>query len=118
MAMDVAEWLRQLGLEQYAPAFRENGIDGRVLPDLTAEDLKDLGVSLVGHRRLLLKAIGALRPEAGPAADRPIVSATAEPASEDHHRLPEADAERRQLSVMFCDLVDSTPLSARLDPED
>jgi hypothetical protein len=74
--IDVTEWLRSLGLEQYAPAFRENGIDDRVLLDLTAEDLKDLGVSLVGHRRLLLKAIGALRPEAGPAADPPTVSAT------------------------------------------
>src|SRR5215471_13459898 len=115
--MDVGEWLRQLGLEQYEPAFRENGIDGRVLPDLTAEDLKDLGVSLVGHRRLLLKAIGALRPDAAPTAGAPTVSATAEPATDDHRRSPETGAERRQLSVMFCDLVDSTPLSARLDPE-
>jgi len=58
--MDVADWLRKLGLEQYEPAFRANEIDERVLPSLTAEDLKDLGVSLVGHRRRLLDAIAAL----------------------------------------------------------
>src|SRR5215470_14144094 len=74
VAMDVGEWLRSLGLEQHAPVFRENGIDGRVLPKLTAEDLKDLGISLVGHRRLLLKAIGALHPEPAPATDPPVVS--------------------------------------------
>jgi class 3 adenylate cyclase/predicted ATPase len=101
--MDVAEWLRRLGLEQYEPAFRANEIDARVLPSLTAEDLKDLGVTLVGHRRRLLDAIAALGSEA-PAA------ATAPPAR--------TDAERRQLTVMFCDLVGSTALSAQLDPED
>jgi len=58
--MDVAEWLRKLGLEQYEPAFRANEIDARVLPCLTAEDLRDLGVTLVGHRRRLLDAIAAL----------------------------------------------------------
>jgi class 3 adenylate cyclase/predicted ATPase len=106
--MDIGEWLRQLGLEEYAPAFRENGIDGRVLPDLTAEDLKDLGVTMVGHRRQLLKAIGALRPGASPAVEWTGVSPPA----------VVREAERRHLSVMFCDLVDSTPLSVRLDPED
>ena len=110
--MDVAEWLRGLGLEQYAAAFQENQIDKRVLPSLTAEDLKDLGVSLIGHRRLLLDAIAALR-EAGP-----------KPAASDHPAaLPDpaanpADAERRQLTVMFCDIVGSTALSTQLDPED
>ena len=59
--MNVAEWLRALGLEQYAAAFPDNEIDERVLPSLTAADLKDLGVSLIGHRRLLLDAIAALR---------------------------------------------------------
>jgi hypothetical protein len=59
--MDVADWLRKLGLEQYEPAFRANEIDARILPSLTAEDLKDLGVGLVGHRRRLLDAIAALR---------------------------------------------------------
>jgi hypothetical protein len=62
--MDIAAWLRGLGLEQYEPAFRANEIDERVLPSLTAEDLKDLGVSLVGHRRRLLEAIAALGTEA------------------------------------------------------
>ncbi len=66
--MDVADWLRELGLEQYEPAFRDNEIDGRVLPSLTAEDLKDLGVTLVGHRRRLLDAIAALGADGRPAA--------------------------------------------------
>jgi class 3 adenylate cyclase/predicted ATPase len=102
--MDVAEWLRTLGLEQYEPAFRANEIDERVLPRLTTEDLKDLGVGLVGHRRRLLDAIAAL------GARTPTVTVT--PAA------ARSDAERRQLTVMFCDLVGSTELSARLDPED
>src|SRR5437667_7631925 len=106
--MDIAEWLRKLGLEQYEPGFRANEVDASLLPSLTAEDLKDLGVTLVGHRRRLLDAIAALGAEA-PAAP---VSAVAPdtPAS--------AEAERRQLTVMFCDLVGSTPLSTRHDPED
>ena len=99
--MDVAEWLRGLGLEQYEPAFRTNEIDARVLPSLTPEDLKDLGVSLVGHRRRLLDAISALTAEVPLATVR-----------------VRADAERRQLTVMFCDLVGSTALSSQLDPED
>src|ERR1700730_3886389 len=101
--MDVADWLRKLGLEQYEPAFRANEIDERVLPSLTTEDLKDLGVSLVGHRRRLLDAIAALGAEA------PTATVTAP---------IQAEAERRQLTVMFCDLVGSTELSAHLDPED
>ena len=60
MSIDIGEWLRKLGLEQYEPAFRANEIDAGVLPSLTAEDLRDLGVSLVGHRRRLLNAIAAL----------------------------------------------------------
>src|SRR5215472_2727871 len=105
--MDVADWLRKLGLEQYEPAFRANEIDARVLPTLTAEDLKDLGVTLVGHRRRLLDAIAALGAEVPAAVTTEWRTARAQP-----------DAERRQLTVMFCDLVDSTPLSSRLDPED
>jgi hypothetical protein len=65
-AMDIADWLRKLGLEQHEPAFRENEIDARVLPSLTAEDLKDLGITLVGHRRRLLDAIAALGTTAPP----------------------------------------------------
>src|SRR6476620_7873064 len=107
MAIDITAWLGKLGLEQYAPAFRDNAIDSGVLPRLTAEDLKDLGVTLVGHRRRLLDAIAALGAEV-PAA----VAAASRTAASG------ADAERRQLTVMFCDLVDSTALSSRLDPED
>jgi class 3 adenylate cyclase/predicted ATPase len=104
--MDVGEWLRTLGLEQYEPAFRANEIDESVLASLTAEDLKDLGVILVGHRRRLLDAIAAL---GSPLPNPP------PPAGEGRVG---AEAERRQLTVMFCDLVGSTQLSARLDPED
>jgi hypothetical protein len=64
--MDIAEWLRVLGLAEYEPAFRENAIDASVLPSLTADDLKDLGVTMVGHRRKLLDAIAALRAEPSP----------------------------------------------------
>ena len=103
--MKVAEWLRGLGLEQYAPAFRDNHVDGEVLRRLTAEDLRELGVASIGHRRRLLDAIAALV-----AADTPPISTPAP--------IAVTEAERRQLTVMFCDLVGSTPLSARLDPED
>jgi class 3 adenylate cyclase/predicted ATPase len=106
--MDVAAWLQGLGLERYAPAFRDNEIDWDALPKLTSEDLKDLGVVLGGHRRKLLDAIAAL------GAALPAATVTA--ASRDA-RAP-ADAERRQLTVMFCDLVGSTALSTRHDPED
>src|SRR3954452_19175784 len=105
--MDIAAWLGGLGLEQYAPAFRDNDVDGEVLPELTADDLISIGVSSVGHRRKLLAAIAALR------SDAPPVAAQVAPAG-----AVSADAERRQLTVMFCDLVGSTALAARLDPED
>ena len=110
--MDVGVWLRSLGLGQYETAFRDNEIDGEVLPNLTAEDLKDLGVAIVGHRRKLLLAIGAL--SVAPAAQPPVAKAGAptEPTP------AAAFAERRRLTVMFVDLVGSTALSARLDPED
>src|SRR5690349_17462913 len=112
--MDVAAWLRGLGLEQYAQLFRENDIDGEILCGMTAEDLKELGISSFGHRRRLLNAITALGAEP-PTRDvaRSATSVTSAPTSP-----PPIDAERRQLTVMFCDLVGSTPLSARLDPED
>ncbi len=102
----------RLGLEQYEPAFRANEIDARVLPSLTAEDLKDLGVNLVGHRRRLLDAIAAL---GSPLPNPPLPGRV--PGITGEGRV-EAEAERRQLTVMFCDLVGSTALSARLDPED
>ncbi len=112
--MDMAAWLQDLGLERYAPAFRDNEIDARVLPSLTAEDLKDLGVTLVGHRRLLLNAIATL----GSAGTAATVSATAVTVAPPDAPAPSTDAERRQLTVMFCDLVGSTALSTRHDPED
>ena len=110
--MDVAVWLRGLGLERYDQAFRDNEIDEKVLPGLTAEDLKDLGVTLVGHRRRLLDAIAALG--AAVATGSPLPNP---PPLTGEGRVG-VEAERRQLTVMFCDLVGSTALSARLDPED
>src|SRR3984893_16748991 len=111
--MDVAAWLRGLGLEQYEPAFRDNFVDADVLPDLTAEDLVGLGVTAIGHRRKLLAAIAALGAEPTRDSAQPAASATSTPISP-----LTIDAERRQLTVMFSDLVGSTALSARLDPED
>jgi class 3 adenylate cyclase/predicted ATPase len=97
-----------LGLERYEPLFRDNEIDWEVLPKLTSDDLRDIGVAAVGHRRKLMDAIGAL----GASAPTAVVAAAVPGAS------APAGAERRQLTVMFCDLVGSTPLSARHDPED
>jgi class 3 adenylate cyclase len=104
--MDIADWLRGLGLEKYAPAFDENAINWDVLSELTTDDLKEIGVAAVGDRRRLLAAIAALAAGALPAAAAPVRSSAT------------AEAERRQLTVMFCDLVGSTPLSTRFDPED
>src|SRR6516164_394773 len=101
--MDVAGWLRDLGFSEYVAAFDSNAITMDLLPTLTADDLKDLGVTIIGHRRRLLNAITALR------ADTELVS---EPSTK------ELIAERRQVSVMFCDISGSTALSTRLDPED
>ena len=106
--MDVAVWLRGLGLEQYETLFRENDIDAEILSDLTDGDLEKIGVSL-GHRKRLLKAAAALA--AGPAPAPPAAAAPVPPGAA-------GAAERRQLTVMFSDLVGSTALSARLDPED
>src|SRR5579862_6907075 len=111
--MDVAAWLRGLGLEQYAPTFCDNDVDGAVLPELTADDLISIGVTSVGHRRKLLAAIAALRAEPG----RDLAPSAAGTTSASVP-FPISDAERRQLTVMFCDLAGSTALSARLDPED
>jgi class 3 adenylate cyclase/predicted ATPase len=109
--MDLGGWLRSLGLEQYEAAFRENAIDAEVLPDLTDQDLEKLGV-LLGHRRKLLRAIANLQGiEKGAATVAvPITPPAASP--------PVDAAERRQVTVMFSDLVGSTALAARMDPED
>jgi class 3 adenylate cyclase len=106
--MDIAAWLQGLGLERYVPAFRDNEIDWEVLPKLTSEDLREIGVAAIGHRRKLLDAIAAL------GATVPTAAVTAAPSD----APAPTDAERRQLTVMFCDLVGSTALSSRLDPED
>jgi class 3 adenylate cyclase len=110
--MDLAVWLRSLGLEQYEAAFRENAITEKLLPSLTAEDLKDLGVSIVGHRRALLNAIADLRSNTNAEPAPSPASATAAEPTRD------TAAERRQVTVMFSDLVGSTALSTRIDPED
>ena len=112
--MDVGTWLRGFGLGHYEQAFRDNDVDARVLSSLTAEDLKDIGVVSVGHRRLILQAIAVLC--APPTSDDP-VAVTAEPATPQAVLEP-TRAERRRLTVMFADLVGSTALSVRLDPEE
>jgi predicted ATPase/class 3 adenylate cyclase len=105
----IAEWLQKLGLGQYAQPFAENDISFSVLPDLTDQDLKEIGVSL-GHRRQLLRAIAEMKRVeiVAPKLTNENVSAVA----------PQETAERRQVTVMFSDLVGSTALSARMDPED
>src|SRR5262249_32009830 len=99
----ITEWLASLGLSEYAGRFAEEKIDLSILSDLTEEDFEKLGVRL-GHRRKLLRAINELK-------DGAVLRPAAEP-------VPRDEAERRPLTVMFCDLVGSTALSARLDPED
>jgi class 3 adenylate cyclase len=112
--MDVVVWLRSLGLGKYEAVFRDNDIDETVLPSLTHENLKELGVASFGHRVKLLDAIAALRGEAsGKAASIEIATASTAPSAR-----PEDRAERRQVTVMFSDLVGSTALSTRIDPED
>jgi class 3 adenylate cyclase len=106
--MDVGEWLRGRGLGRYEEKFRENNIDADLLPRLTDAGLKDIGVSALGDRLRLLDAIAAL-------AVKPISPTSPSPAET---RKPELSAERRPVAVMFCDLVGSTSLAARLDPED
>ena len=103
----IADWLQKLGMSEYAQRFAENGISVAALPHLTDHDLKDIGV-LLGHRRVMLAAISKL---AGAAPATPKPTALTEP-------KPQDTAERRQVTVMFSDLVGSTALSARMDPED
>ena len=115
----IADWLEKLGLGQYAQRFAENDINFGILADLTDQDLKELGVSSLGHRRLLLRAIaqldntpaGAAAPAPTPAPAPPTAAATTAP-------VAEPVGERRHVTVMFCDLVDSTGISAKLDAEE
>ena len=109
----IADWLEKLGLSEYAQRFAENRVDFSVLRDLTDQDLKDLGIVL-GDRRRLLRAIAELNTPTAPTAP-PSSLPTAATIAE---RAMEATAERRQVTVMFSDLVGSTALSARMDPED
>ncbi len=109
--MNVEAWLKDLGLAHYAKVFAENGVDLALLPELTNEDLKDLGVTRLADRKTILRAIEAMGSEA-PAED-PVL-----PAGQAGTARPEAGAERRQLTVMFVDMVGSTALSSELDPED
>ena len=103
----VADWLKKLGMSEYAQRFGENGISASALPHLTDQDLREIGV-LLGHRRIMLAAIGELARAAEP-IDQSIAGSEARPRD---------SAERRQVTVMFSDLVGSTALSARMDPED
>ena len=117
--MDIIVWLRSLGLGKYEAVFRENEIDETVLPSLTAEDLKELGVTALGHRRKLLDAIAVLRND----ASMKTPAATAAPAQQSAATstvtpVAEAVGERRHVTVLFCDLVGSTTISAALDAED
>jgi class 3 adenylate cyclase len=111
-AMDVGGWLRGLGLGKYEAAFLDNGIGEAVLPHLTVEDLKEIGVATVGDRRMLLAAIAAL------ATPRPSEPIGQQPSPLLPSKAPEVSAERRPITVMFCDLVGSTSLAAKLDAED
>src|SRR5262245_49083230 len=111
--MDIVVWLRSLGLGKYEAAFRENEIDETVLPSLTHETLKELGVTAVGHRLKLLDAIAALR-VSSPAAS-PARPSGAKPTETP---IAETLGERRHITVLFCDLVGSTSISASLDAEE
>ena len=105
-SLDIGEWLEGLGLGQYRALFADQAIDSDVLPDLTEEDLMRLDLPL-GHRKKLLKAIGDLLGQQTTERQAPIQLAQARP-----------DAERRQLTVLICDMVESTALASKLDPEE
>ena len=111
--MDVADWLRRLGLARYEATFREKDVAAELLPNLTADDLKEIGISSLGHRRRLLEAIAALRHKGTPAGDPAPFSSR--PPTNPAAGLAETTGERRQLTVMFCDRVgfDSAEREAR-----
>ena len=119
--MDIDGWLRRIGLAQYAEMFRANDIDGELLGRLTNDDLKDIGVASFGHRKKLLEAIAELggaptvTPASPPVTPAPIPARIAPPPIS---ASVEATGERRHLMVMFCDLVDSTGIAAKLDAEE
>ena len=112
--VDIAAWLRELGLERYEQRFRESDVDTDILADLTETDLEELGISL-SHRKKLLKAIAALSSQECSGAVEPTASHLE---AQQPGGLVKFQAERRQLTVLFCDLVESTELLEELDPED
>ena len=107
MKQSISAWLNGLGPGQYAHEFGVNAVDWEVLPELTDGDIRELGVSALGHRKKLLKAIRAAFNQSSPPSASPVAETESD-----------TEAQRRQLTVMFCDLADSTELSARVDPED
>src|SRR6476619_7640673 len=109
--MSVGDWLRTVGLQQYEPIFTENAIDTDVLSEVTESDLEKLGI-LLGDRKRFLRAVKTLRDSS------PSIVDTSQTHSPNPRTFPDQAEERRHLTVMICDLVDSTALSARLDPED
>jgi class 3 adenylate cyclase len=114
---EIADWLEKLGMSEYAQRFAENRIDFSVLRDLTDQDLKDLGVVL-GDRRKILRAIADLNDVSETTTLRPRPASTPSVAAMPHPPVAEASGERRHVTVMFCDLVDSTGIAAQLDPEE
>ena len=117
----VTDWVEKLGMSEYAEHFSENDIDFSILPELTDQDLEKIGVASLGHRRKILKAIAALDGPVAAAARAPAPTAT-KPAAVASPELrigsAVATGERRYLTVMFCDLVDSTGIAAQLDAEE
>jgi class 3 adenylate cyclase len=111
--MEIGGWFLSLGLDQCERSFQDNRIDADVLPHLTADDLKDIGVSAVGDRRRPPSAIAVL-PGAAPPPDRPTSKQRPVP----RKKVTEVAAERRPITMMFCDLVGSTSIAAKMDAED
>jgi class 3 adenylate cyclase len=114
----IADWLKNLGMSEYAQRFAENDIDFAVLPDLTDQDLEKIGVASLGHRRKLLRAIADLEAEKRAPAVASATTARAEMPALDTAERSDEPGSGRQITVMFADLVGSTTLSARMDPED
>jgi class 3 adenylate cyclase len=124
-AFDLPAWLAEMGLAAYAPAFIDNHIDLEVLASLTGDDLREMGVASVGHRKRLLEAIARLSaPRTAAALEEPVAASVATTggalARPQRHDAAQASAtvQRREITVMFCDLVGSTALAAKVDPED
>src|ERR1700722_5928577 len=116
--MDVVDWLRTLGLERYEAAFRENDVDAELLPTLTADALKEIGGTSFGHRRELMVAIAKLNEQRTTDTANPAVEPATAASGPFREDVGSHGGERRQLTVMFCDLVGSTALSEKLDPEE